>query len=411
MFWRAGRVRVLITMCGLTAFVVAAAAVSAAGASTGSSPNRGLLARCARLLGGGATTGAQVVPGSADPQVAAEFSIFRAPRTASDALPVAGIVGEALRGAEATTYDPSASIRLSLPDRTTGPVYAVPATLAAPTIPAGCAQLPALAGLRAALALRSQETGTGAGICLLTTQVVPIERPVSTLPGKRRTGSKGATRTFVTAGCESLTVIASYLGMFGGGLPYAGSTVVLLPDGVSSVTYALASGRQITAPVTGNLLAAPAALTNSPSIKATTRAKLHQTLAAITPATVTEQSADGAPLGRFTRPPSLIDQLVQEVFLLKRLLTAGTSTSSSEDSYVSCSARTHRCLAVVVTTTCNWRHHRCKTSRRIDRYRYVGRRPPRGTTGRVVVPAGPIRARLNRYVVHPGKLSLVLVRG
>jgi len=122
------------------------------------------------------------------------------------------------------------------------------------------------------------------------------------------------------------------------------------------------------------------------------------------PVTVAENGADGTVLATYTRPPSLIRESVREAVLLERLL-GGFSTGSTDD-YVSCSARTHRCVAVLVSASCNPRRRRCETSRKIVRYRYVTRRPPSGTTG--PVPTGPIRARLNRWVTDPGKLSLAL---
>ena len=47
-------------------------------------------------------------------------------------------------------------------------------------------------------------------------------------------------------------------------------------------------------------------------------------------------------------------------------------------------------------------------SRRINRYRYVGARPPAGTTGSDTQPTGPIVARVNRVITRPRKLTLVL---
>lgn len=62
---------------------------------------------------------------------------------------------------------------------------------------------------------------------------------------------------------------------------------------------------------------------------------------------------------------------------------------------------------MTVTTTCD-SHEHCQTSRTIHRYRYVGARPPAGTTGPDTQPTAPIVARTNRLVTRPRKLTLVL---
>ena len=64
-------------------------------------------------------------------------------------------------------------------------------------------------------------------------------------------------------------------------------------------------------------------------------------------------------------------------------------------------------MAVTVTTTCD-SHEHCQTSRTINRYRYVGAKPPAGTTGPNTQPTGPIVARVNRVITRPRKLTLVL---
>ena len=402
---RAGRLRALVVGSGIAVLLIAAGtATSAAGTGASRSTNPGSLTGCAKLLLGEAGAPARAVPGSASPQVAAELSIFRSTRTRRDALPAAHDLGRALGGAEATTYDPSASVRLHLGKTASGPVYAVPATLAAPKLPARCRTPRALAGLRAVFAVRTLETGSGPGVCLINTQVVHSSA-VSILPGKRRPGKR--THTVADARCESLATMASYLGMFGGVPAEAGPPVVLIADGVSSVAYTLADGRQVTAPASGNLLTLPASLSRPIDVTRWTRATLRRALDARAPVTITEDDANGVAVASFTRPASLISELVSEVLALRR--SSVDTTSGTEQSYVSCSARTHRCVAVVVSTTCDPRHHRCDATRRIDRYRYVGRRPPPGTTHGVVVPTAPIRARLNRYLLHPSrKLSLVL---
>jgi hypothetical protein len=404
---RAARLRALSALCGVAALLTAAViAVSAAGAVTSSRTNRQLIIHCSRLIADGGRTGARALPGSADPQVAGALSIFRATRTSIDTLPAAGNLGHALGGAEARTYDPSASVRLHVSGMHSGALYAVPATLAAPRLPARCAHVSGFGALRAVLALRTLRTGSGPGICLIRTQVLPALEPVSPLPGEPPLRGTGGPQTAATAGCESLAVMQSYLGGLGGALAGAGVPVVVAPDGVTSVTYTLGDGRQFTAAVTGNLVALPGKATGSVHLGKAGRARLLRVLGAQLPVSVTEGGAGGVTVTTYARPPSLISELVKEFLALKRLLTI--STTGSEDSYVSCTARTHRCVAVVVSSSCNVRSHRCTMTRRIKRYRYVTRRPPRGTTGHVVVPTGPIRARVNRYVRRPGRLSLVL---
>ncbi len=390
--------------------VIAAAlvAVSAAGAAVSGTANHRLATRCLRTILAERRTPARASPGSADPQVAAELALFRAPRTAADALPSASSVAHALGGVGATSYDPSLATRVDLPARSQGTVYAVPAALAIESVPARCAHVRALAGVRSAIALRNEETGSGAGVCLVTTQVVMTGRLPPVLPGKPR--PPGGEQTLANAGCESLAVMASYLGTSGGGLSAGGPPVALVPDGVSSVTYARADGRRYTAQVTGNLLTVPTALRRSVNARHASRAQLRRLAAAQLPVSVIETGANGAVVARFARPPGLVDQLVRLIEQLKSALH-GVRTSvggGSRQTTASCSARTHRCVTVVVSTYCIGGHHRCVTRRSVQRYRYVGSRPPRGTTGHVLVPTAPIRARLNRYLVHPHKLSLVL---
>ncbi len=405
---RAGRFRALIAVCGAAAWLAATAGSAAVAAGTRGT-NLRLVTRCAKLLMGEPMPGARAVSGPAAPQVAAELSIFRATRTSADTLPATSDLDQTLAGAQATTYDPSASVRLNLGRTHEGPVYAIPATLAAPPLPARCAHPRSLAGLRVAFALRAEETGTGPGVCVITTHHEPAGPPVSALPGKLPLPGTKA-RTVATAGCESLTVMSSYLGTLGAGLSAAGVPVALLPDGISSITATLADGHQTTAPVAGNLIAGAAMATSTGTTRLgkVTRARLVRLFDAGIPVTVTEYGPDGTPIATFDRPVSLIPEFVRESLLLLRLVDSSSVTAASTDSYVSCSARTHRCVAVVVSSACDTRRHRCDMTRRIMRYRYMTRRPPRGTTGPVVLPTGRIRARLTRYLVHPGKLSLVL---
>jgi len=398
---RAVRIRVVIAAAAITAALVAAATV----ASAASNPaHHRLIARCVRIITGQANRNASAAPGSANPQVAGELSIFRVARTARDSLPAADGLGHALAAAQATSYDPSASVRLDLGLVKGGPVWAVPASLAAPVLPSRCAQLHGLAALRAAFALRAQAIGSGPGVCLVGVQVIPAVPPVSILPGKRR-ATHGRSHTVATANCESLAVMASYLGASGAGLT-GGPSIALVPDGVSSVTYTFSGGRQLNARVNGNLVTLPASGSSTLHLRTATRAKLLRVVAADTPATVTETDTSGATVATYTRPPSLVPEIANELLLLRRLVE--TVISGSQQVYAACSARTHRCVAAVVSTSCNARHHRCTMHRALHRYRYVGRRPPRGTTGGVVVPSGRIAARVSRYVARPGRVSLVL---
>jgi len=125
---------------------------------------------------------------------------------------------------------------------------------------------------------------------------------------------------------------------------------------------------------------------------------------------VTESGPGTTPATTLTRPAALIPDIVANVSFLRRALSSlggifGSSSSGTES--VACSARTHRCVAVTVTTTCD-SHERCRTFRTTHRYRYVGLRPPRGTVGAMTLPTAPIVARIDQRVVRPRKLTLVL---
>jgi hypothetical protein len=405
MFLRVARLPVLIVLAAVGA--IAVAGLAGVGVAAGSSSHQRLLLRCAKqILGEGGV--ALAAPATAYPQ-SADFSIFRVTRTSEDRLPSARSVARALKGSGAVTYNPSASVRLSVPGSQSGTIYAVPVTLAVHHVPARCMHLSALAGLRASLALRAQDVGTGPGICLISVQVEPAGRPISVLPGQRRRGPTGTT-TLANAGCESLTVISGYMGALGGGLSSVGVHAVLVPDGISSLTDTFAGGRQVTTPVSGNLAIAPTADTPDLPLHKLTRARLIRGLNAFAPLTITESSAAGSVVATLTRPPSLIPELVREVLLFKKSFSGTFSSGSESDGQViaACSARTHRCVAAVVTTKCSDRSRRCTLSRRVARYRYATRRPPRGTTGNVNVPTAPIRARASAYFTHPGKLTLTL---
>jgi hypothetical protein len=115
---------------------------------------------------------------------------------------------------------------------------------------------------------------------------------------------------------------------------------------------------------------------------------------------------------RGEQPPLIPDATGSFRFERKALRSGVTTTTSgtvsgSSGSDGSCSGRTHRCVAVVVTTARDI-HGRCHTTRAIHRYRYVATKPPAGTTGPDTQPTAPIVGRTNRLVMHPGKLTLVL---
>ncbi len=208
--------------------------------------------------------------------------------------------------------------------------------------------------------------------------------------------------------CKSEAVLSGYVGALGGLLVGSRTQRVLIPDGASAVTYTLSDGHQFTVGVARNLAAPPAALSIQTSPQRLTAAELRQQLAAHLPTTVTETGAGVYPPVTLTRPVSLIPDIVGSLsFLRHLLLSSSVRSSSSSSTGASCSARTHRCVAVTVTTTCDAREH-CHMSRTIHRYRYVGAKPPPGTTGPDNQATAPIVARTNRVFTRPRKLTLVL---
>jgi hypothetical protein len=118
---RAGRARALIAVCGVATLMVATISAVSAGAAATPPSFGSVLSRCVRLMTGEPRTGARRIPGAAESQIAAQLSIFRATRTSADTLPAASNLGQALAGAQATTYDPSSSIRLNLGTTKSGP--------------------------------------------------------------------------------------------------------------------------------------------------------------------------------------------------------------------------------------------------------------------------------------------------
>jgi hypothetical protein len=357
-------------------------------------------------IGGSATP----VAGSANPTLVSSFAVFRRARSAVDTLPAAAHLREQLAAAGAKTYDPSQAVLLRRTGAHTA-VYAVPATIALPVLPVSCAGLPQLAGLSAYLASQADENGSGAGACMISTQLVPRESSGTYLPGA---ASPKPTKTLTVAGavCKSQAVLSGYQGALADERLDSTPELALIPDGVSAITYTLADGRQLTAPVTANLVTPPAALSIPPTTHPVTATELGRLLAAHLPTTVTE-TGPGEPLvASLARPDALIPDAVGSLTFLRRLITpvlasGSSSSSSSSGTGASCSARTHRCVAVTVTTTCNV-HDRCQTTRTIHRYRYVTAKPPPGTTGPDTQPTAPIVGRVNRFITRPGKLTLVL---
>jgi hypothetical protein len=208
--------------------------------------------------------------------------------------------------------------------------------------------------------------------------------------------------------CKSDVVLSGYVGALGDALQGSATRLALIPDRITTITYTLADGQRFTVPVAGNLATVPAALSIQPRPQQPTTAELRQQLSARLPATVTESGTGST--ASLPRPISLVADAVGSFSFLRRLLTSnsGISTSGSTSSLgASCSARTHRCVAVTVTTTCN-SHQYCETSRTIHHYRYVGAKPPAGTTGPNTQPTAPIVARTNRLVALPRRLALVL---
>jgi hypothetical protein len=227
------------------------------------------------------------------------------------------------------------------------------------------------------------------------------------LPGQR---PHPPTKTLVIeqTNCLSNGALVGYLGAIGNPDTPSGPRWALIPDGVSTVTYTLANHDVFSVPVRGNLATAPSELT------APSNANLSRYRAALSshlPTTVTESGPAQTVVRTLARPSSLISDVIAELrFLERQLATGGESGSSSGSSLLgaTCSARTHRCVAATLNTTCD-ESQPCQMTRTIHRYRYVGAKPPPGTTGpQLIDPTAPIVARTNRRIVSPGKLELVL---
>jgi hypothetical protein len=393
---------------GLVALVVMAGSpATAPGALARGRGEPALLTHCVKLVLGIGGRSAEPMPGSADPTVLSSLAVFRRARSARDALPPAAHLREALAAAGATTYDPSAAVRLA----STGAhavVYGVPAMMPPPAVPAGCGGLPQFAAVGPYLAYKADETGSGPGACLISTQLVRSPPTGLSLPGE---AAPKPTRTLAVAGavCRSEGVLLGYEGALADQRLGFSRLLALVPDGITSITYTLADGRRLTAPVEGNLVTPPAALSVPPTPHPVTAAELGDELAGHLPTTVTESGGASA-TATLNRPDSLIADAVGSFSFLRGLLFSHLSiglSSSTSDTGASCSARTHRCVAVIVTTTCNG-DERCRTTRAIHRYRYVTVKPPSGTTGPDTQPTAPIVGRGNLLITRPRKLTLVL---
>jgi hypothetical protein len=406
---RSSRVFAPVAVVGVVVLVVmVVSTASSPGAIARGRGDRALLTRCVKVvlgIGGGSAT---PVAGSADPTLVASLAAFRRARSAADTLPAAAHLREELAAAGATTYDPSAAVLLTR-SGTHAAVYGVPATILLPVLPTGCGSLPQFAGVGAYLASQADESGSGPGACMISTQLVQSEPSGSSLPGE---ATPKPTRTLTVAGavCKSEAVLSGYVGALGDERLGSAHELALIPDGVTAITYTLADGRRFTAPVAGNMVTPPAALSIPPTARPVTAAELGQQLAAHLPTTVTETGTGEYPIASLTRPDSLIADTVGSFSFLRGLLapsSISSSSSSISSTGASCSARTHRCVAVTVTTTCD-SHERCQTSRTIHRYRYVTARPPAGTTGPDTQPTAPIVGRVSRFITRPAKLRLVL---
>ena len=124
----------------------------------------------------------------------------------------------------------------------------MPARTSALRCPPAAAACRSFAGVGAYLAVRTQETGTGPGVCLISTQLEASAPSGVALPGA---AAPKPTKTLTVAQtvCQSETVLSGYVGALGDSLPGSGARLVLVPDGVSAITYTLANGHLFTVPV------------------------------------------------------------------------------------------------------------------------------------------------------------------
>jgi len=258
---RSARALALIVVSGAVALAIVGAA-SPAGATTNASA---LLTHCARVLLGVERSPATPVVDSADPLLVSRFAILRRTRTHADDLPAAARLRPSLAFANATTYDPSAAVLLSR-SGAQGSVYAVPATMALPVLPTECTRLPRFAGAGAYLALQAQETGSGPGACLVATQPEQVAPDGQSLPGAPPP-RPARTLTVAGAACASEAILSGYRGTLGDGLLSPHTRLALIPDGISTITYTRANGRQFTVPVARNVARVPATLSTPSPVR------------------------------------------------------------------------------------------------------------------------------------------------
>jgi hypothetical protein len=370
------------------------------------------LSQCVRDAFGVARGPATALAGSMPSEVSARFGVFRGSRAAARSARALGGLRQELAHAGARSFDPSRVVVLF---RAGGgrTVYGVPAMIAGPTLPAGCrgavARTP---GLKALLAMEATQTGSGPGVCMVTTQVESTVPTGPYLPGAappRRVRSVAVT----AAVCHSAAVLSSYTGAFGYSLGLPGGQIALFHDGIASVTYAFGNGRHVTVAVARNIAQLSSSLFPASQLQSATVTAQLRALASATPAVVTERGADGSTIETIPRPPQYFTGLAQSLAFLRRGLKATRTVSASgagggsESTVASCSARSRRCIAVVISTTCD-SALRCRISRTVARYRYVGSRPPAGTTGAIALPTAPIVARAGRLLAPPRTPTLVL---
>ena len=409
---RTVRALVVVAIPALAALALAVGTSPWAAAAGSGSADHAFLIKCEKaILFAPDPSSALPVPGSGA-ATAAQFAVFRRPRSAADVLPAGVRIASALRFAHVASYDPTRLVRLRR--QGSGGLYALPATIGPVTLPPGCGVLPQLKGLPAYLAAQQDQRGAGPGACLFAVSREPVGIPGPYLPGARNpTVTTRPRASFAT--CESDTILTGYTGALGTAF---GSGLALVPDGVDAIAYTLASGRRLTMSVTGNLVTTPAALVIAPSPHRLTAAALTSELVAHLPTTIAETGPSGQLVATLSRPDTLIPDLVGEVTFLSDLVASssrsGAGSAGSESSSSSsvgagawCQTRTHRCVAVLVNSSCD-RHQRCRITRAIYRYRYVGRKPPLGSTGVDTQPTAPIVGRIDRLVSRPRTLSLAI---
>lgn len=397
---------------GIMALALHARKTSTTVSSNGGKTTRQALDRCLRGAFGLESGAAEAVAGSTSPLISSQFAIFRASSSPSSELPALGGLRQDLAHAGARTYDPSRLVMLfrAGAGRT---VYAVPATITGPSLLKGCdAALARLPGAEAFIGLQAMQTGSGPGVCLLSAQVESSFRSGPRLPGAaapRPTKSVEVT----AAMCKSAAVLSSYTGAAGYSIGLPGGQIALLRDGITEVRYAFSDGRRVTVDVARNIARLPASLFLQSQLRNAALAGQLRALAKVAPTVVIEASTDGATIARLPRPSQLFTDLAGSLTFLKRSLTVThttTTTGANAGSYAttaSCSARSHACIAVTVSTKCDSRLH-CRISRIIEHYRYVGSRPPAGTTGQSTLPTAPIVARASRLLTPPRAVELVL---